>query len=198
VADPPDPVIAGDIMEGINPEQFGVRLRQIEQLSDSQLLPQIYVRRVLEALPELGPDAENVGLLLVGRGHNQSGESAVRRFTEESAYLRRVRDTLVRRGFDSKQVAIGWLRHSPNAGEGVQALINAGCKAIYCLPASFSADGINTLFDIPAQVGPIIKANGTKFVSLGAWNADDLAAEEIASYIRSAAPVASQRLSMKI
>ncbi len=197
VAIPPDSVIAGDLMEGINPEQYGVRLRQTEPLWDSQLLPQIYVRRVLEALPGLGPDAENAGLLLVGRGHNQTSESAVRRFTEESSFLRRVRDTLTRAGFDGKRVAIGWLRHSPSAGESIQALINAGCKVVYCLPASFSADGINTLFDIPAQVDPIIKASGIKFVNLGAWNADDLAAEEIATYIRAAAPITTPRLSLR-
>ncbi len=195
---PPDPVVAGDLMEGINPEQYGVRVRQTEPLWDSQLLPQIYVRRVLEALPGLGPDAEDAGILLVGRGHNQTSEFAVRRYTEESSFLRRVRDTLVRSGIDGKRVAIGWLRHSPSAGESVQALVNAGCKVVYCLPASFSADGINTLSDIPAQVNSIVKASGIKFVSLGAWNADDLAAEEIAGYIRSAAPVTTPRLSMRM
>jgi hypothetical protein len=189
VADPPDPVLAGDLLEGISLEQYGVRIKQTEPLWDSQLVPQIYVRRVLEALPQFGPDAQESGLLLVGRGHNQSSESAVKRYTEESNFLRRVRDALIRAGFDGKHVAIGWLRHSPLAGESIQALISAGCKVIYCLPASFSADGINTLFDIPAQVDPIIKAAGVQFISLGAWNADDLAAEEIAAYVRSVAPV---------
>jgi protoheme ferro-lyase len=97
-----------------------------------------------------------------------------------------VRDALIRAGFDGSRVAIGWLRHSPTAGESIQALVNAGCSIVYCLPASFSADGINTLFDIPAQLDPIIKAKNINFVSLGAWNADDLAAEEIAAYIRAA------------
>ena len=64
--------------------------RRTEPLWDSQLLPQIYVRRVLEVLPGLGPHAEDAGLLLVGRGHAQVGESAIRRYTEESSFLRRV------------------------------------------------------------------------------------------------------------
>jgi hypothetical protein len=171
-------------MDGLNPEQYNVRLRYTEPLWDSQLLPQIYVRRVLEALPRLGPDAADAGILLVGRGHIQAEESAIRRYTQESSFLRRVRDALIRSGFDSKHIAIGWLRHSPTTAESVQALVNAKCSIIYCLPAAFSADGINTLFDIPAQVDPIVKAHNINFISLGAWNADDLAAEEIAGYVR--------------
>jgi Ferrochelatase len=194
VTDPPDPVMSGDLMEGINPEQYGIRLRQTEPLWDSQLLPQIYVRRVLEALPRLGPNAEDAGILLVGRGHVQTRESAVRRYTQESSFLRRVRDALIRTGFDGSRVAIGWLRHSPTAGESIQALVNSGCKVVYCLPASFSADGINTLFDIPAQVDPIIKPHGINFITLGAWNADDLAAEEVAAYVRASTAVPAARL----
>jgi hypothetical protein len=197
VADAPDPVLAGDLLEGINLDHYGVRMRQTEPLWDSQLLPQIYVRRVLEVLPGLGPHAEDAGLLLVGRGHAQVGETAIRRYTEESSFLRRVRDALIRTGFDPKHVATGWLRHSPSAAEGAQALIKAGCKVIYCVPAAFSADGVNTLFDIPAQVDAVIKASGTRFISLGAWNADDLAAEEIASYIRAAAPAPPVQVSSR-
>jgi len=193
VADPPEPVLSGDLLEGINPEQYSVSVRYTEPLWDSQLLPQIYVRRVLEALPRLGPDAADAGILLIGRGHIQADESAVRRYTQESNFLRRVRDALIRADFDGSHVAIGWLRHSPTAGESIQALVNAGCKIVYGLPASFSADGINTLFDIPAQLDPIIKAKNINFISLGAWNADDLAAEEIAAYIRAATPAPALR-----
>ena len=50
------------------------------------------------------------------------------------------------------------------------------------------------LFDIPAQVDPILKATKIKFISLGGWNADDLAAEEIAAYIRAASPVPVESL----
>jgi hypothetical protein len=38
----------------------------------------------------------------------------------------------------------------------------------------------------------LVKETGVRFVPLGAWNADDLAAEEIAAYVRVAAPVNSR------
>lgn len=186
VTDPPDIVVSGDLYEGINPEQYGATLRHTKPLWDSQLLPQIYVRRLIEALPHTGADSADIGLLIVGRGHIQSGESSITRYTQELNYLRRVREALVKLGFDENRAIIGWLRHSATAAESLQTLIADGAKVIYCLPVSFPADGINTLFDINAQVGSIVSAHGIKFVSLGGWNADDLAAEEIAAYVRAA------------
>lgn len=188
VTDPPDAVASGDLYEGINPEQYGATLHHAKPLWDSQLLPQIYVRRIIEALPHIGADTADVGLLIVGRGHIQSGESSITRYTQELNYLRRVRDALLKLGFDENRAIIGWLRHSATAAESLQTLINDGAKVVYCLPASFPADGINTLYDIHALVDPIVAANNIKFVSLGAWNADDLAAEEIAAYVRAASP----------
>jgi protoheme ferro-lyase len=193
ISDPPDTVKAGDLLEGINPEQFGVRVSYTEPMWDSQLLPQIYVRRVLEVLPAAGPDAADVGLLLVGRGHIQVGDGPIMRYTQETGYLRRVRDALVRVGFEERHIAIGWLRHSPTTADSLKRLTDSGCRVVYCLPATFSADGINTLFDIPAQVDALVKSSGIRFISLGAWNADDLAAEEIAAYVRAAAPLPASR-----
>jgi hypothetical protein len=180
--------MSGDLYEGVNPEQYGATLRHTRPLWDSQLLPQIYVRRLIEALPHIGADTADIGVLIVGRGHIQSGESSVTRYTQELNFLRRMRDAVIKLGFDDNRVVIGWLRHSATAAESLQTLIADGAKVIYCLPASFPADGVNTLFDIRSQVDPIIKTNGIKFVSLGGWNADDLAAEEIASYVREASP----------
>ena len=199
VTDPPDAVAAGDLYEGINPERYGATLHHANPLWDSQLLPQIYVRRVIETLPHIGPDTADVALLIVGRGHIQTGPSSVTRYTQEVNYLRRVRDALLRLGFEEDRAAIGWLRHSPTAAESLQALISAGARVVYCIPAAFPADGINTLFDIPAQVNTIIAANGIKFISLGAWSADDLAAEEIAAYVRAASPAfAATRLASRV
>ena len=192
ITDPPDAVASGDLYDGINAEMYGVSMRQTQPMWDSQLLPQIYVRRMIEALPHAGPDLAEVGLLLVGRGHIQSSKAAAERSAEEASFLRRVRDAIVRLGFDENKSAIGWLRHSPTVAESLRALVSAGCKTVYCIPASFPADGLNTLFDIPAQVDPIIKASNVKFISLGGWNADDLAAEEIAAYIRAALPVLAE------
>jgi hypothetical protein len=189
VTDPPDAVSSGELYDGVNAELYGVSMRQTQPMWDSQLLPQIYVRRMIEALPHAGPDLAEVGLLLVGRGHIQSSKAAAERSAEEASFLRRVRDAIVRLGFDENKSAIGWLRHSPTVAESLQGLVSAGCKTVYCIPASFTADGLNTLFDIPAQVDPILKAGSIKFISLGGWNADDLAAEEIAAYIRAASPV---------
>ena len=192
VTDPPDAFTTDDLYDGINPEMYGVTVRQTQPMWDSQLLPQIYVRRMIEALPHTGPDTTEVGLLLVGRGHIQSSKTAAARYTEESNFLRRVRDAILRLGFEENKSAIGWLRHSPTVAESLQSLVAVGCKTVYCIPASFTADGLNTLYDIRAQVDPIVKANNIKLISLGGWNADDLAAEDIATYVRAASPALAE------
>jgi hypothetical protein len=192
ITDPPDAVASGELYDGVNAEMYGVSVRQTQPMWDSQLLPQIYVRRMIEALPHAGPDLTEVGLLLIGRGHIQSGKSAAERSAEEANYLRRVRDAIVHLGFDESKSAIGWLRHSPTVAESLRELVAAGCKTVYSIPASFTADGLNTLFDIPEQVDPIVRASSIKLISLGGWNADDLAAEEIAAYVRAASPLLAE------
>jgi protoheme ferro-lyase len=87
-------------------------------------------------------------------------------------------------GFGENRVVIGWVRCSPNCTESLQKLVEEGCKTVYVIPSAFVADGITTLFDIPAQVQPLAAERGVKLNYLPAWNADGLAAEEIAVYVR--------------
>jgi protoheme ferro-lyase len=189
VTDPPDPVKAGDLREGLNPANYGVQLVEIGPLWDSDLLPQIYARRALEAAPQMDTDPGNIGLLLVGRGHlapdAKEQRSSDKRYRQESDFQNKVRQALVKVGFDESRVAIGWLRsNGPTVAEALQSLISMGCKSVLWLPSAFSADGVNTLCDIPTQIDPIARRQGIKLASLGAWNADDLTAEDIAARVR--------------
>jgi protoheme ferro-lyase len=184
VSDPPDPIMQGELWEGLNLDNLGVKVTQVGPMWVSSLLPQIYVRRVIEALPQAGSAPDDVGLLLVGRGHNSEGESAQARQEQEASFQRKVRQALLRVGFGEDHVVEGWVRCSPNCAESLQTLVEAGCKTVYVIPSAFVADGITTRFDIPAQIQGIAKERGVKLSYLPAWNADGLAAEEIAVYVR--------------
>ncbi len=186
VTDPPDPVKAGELLEGVNPESHGMKLLDRGPLFDSDLLPQIYVRRVLEAVAQADRPSDDAGLLLVGRGHNATGRSSQRRYKQELEFHSKVRQALVKAGFNERRVVSGWLRQNPTAARALYALAQEGSKVVYWMPVSYPADGITTLHDIPAQIGPVAKAIGVRLVALGAWNADELAAEEIAGRVRSA------------
>ncbi|HEX8599484.1 MAG TPA: hypothetical protein VF952_13330, partial [Chloroflexia bacterium] len=150
VTDPPDPVIQGEMMEGLDLNDLGVKVTQVGPMWVSSLLPQIYVRRVIEAAPQEDNASDDVGLLLVGRGHCTEGESAKARQEQEESFQRKVRQALLRVGFGENRVVIGWVRRSPNCAEALQTLAEAGCKTVYVIPSAFVADGITTLFDIPA------------------------------------------------
>lgn len=188
VTDPPDVVASGVLMEGLRPENYGVKMAEIGPLWNSDLLAQIYVRRVLEAAPQVSMDSEDIGLLLVGRGHSTTGDkggSSSTRYNEERQFQEKVRQALVKIGFDASHVAVGWLRwNTPSAGEALRFLAAEGCKHVFWMPSSFPAEGIITLYDIPTELEPVAKSTGVKLSSLGAWNADDLAAEDIAGRVR--------------
>ena len=188
VSNPPDPVMSGELMSGLNPASHGVPLVEAGPLWDSELLPQIYVRRVLEAVPQVAESPDEVGLLLVGRGHVQSPDgrqSSDTRHEQEVSFQDKVRQALLKVGFDERRVSTGWLRWSaPSAADALGDLVRAGCKTVLWMPSVFPADGVITLVDIPAQLNPVARAAGVKLSSLGAWNGDDLAAEEIAARVR--------------
>ena len=190
VSDPPDLVQAGDLLEGIDVNRYGIELVEIGPIWDSDLLPQIYVRRVLEAVPQVDPHPENVGLLLVGRGHQtptgaSEGHSSGARQDQERAFQDRVRSALLKVGFDGRRVEIGWLRRQePGAAAALERLAAVGCKTVLWMPSTFPTDGITTLYDIPAALDSVARSAGIKLASLGAWNDDDLAAEEVAVRVR--------------
>ncbi len=187
VSDPPDLVLAGDLLKGLDLRDTDVTISEAGPLWDTGLLPQIYVRRVLEATAQVGDNTEDVGLLLVGRGHLASGEASARRQEQEETFQRRVRRALVRVGFANERVVVSWLRNgSPTVEEALAALVASGCKSIYWMPSTYPADGINTLYDIKAQMESVVDRQDVKLVSLGAWNADDLAAQEITTRVRQA------------
>lgn len=190
VTDPPDPVMNGDLLEGINIEGLGIALAQVGPMWVSTLLPQIYVRRVLEAVPQAAGGSEEIGLLLVGRGHGTEGDSARSRREQEISFQRKVHSALLRVGFSEQRIAAGWVRDTPNCADALQSLIDAGCKSVYWMPSSFIADGIITLYDVPAQINALAAERGVKLFPLHAWNADELVAEEIASYVRSTSSLA--------
>ncbi|HET6314283.1 MAG TPA: ferrochelatase [Chloroflexia bacterium] len=197
VTDPPDPVMQGELWEGFDLDNLGVKVTQVGPVWVSSLLPQIYVRRVIEAIPQAGNTPDDVGLLLVGRGHATEGESAQARQEQEESFQRKVRQALLRVGFGEDRVVIGWVRRSPNCAEALQALVVAGCTSVYVIPSAFVADGITTLFDIPAQVQALADERGVKLSYLPAWNADGLAAEEIAVYVRAVSAPALMELGIR-
>jgi sirohydrochlorin ferrochelatase len=184
VIDPPDAFVSGDLFEGIDPRAYGVAVRRLEPLWSSELLPQVYVRRALEAVPQLDVDPAEVGLLLVGRGQQAANGSASNRQLQEESYQRRVREALVRAGFDETRVLLSWLNRHPLPEEGLHDLVRAGCRSVYWLPSSFPSDDTQTLADITGRLERAAAQQGIGLASLGGWNADDLAAEEIATQVR--------------
>ena len=186
-SDPPDMVRSGELLDRVRLESRKIELIQLEPLWDGELLPQIYVRQVMEAAAQNPDRTEESGLLLIGRGHPVTSESSERRMEQEEAFLSRVQDAILKIGFPEWRVRVAWLRYgSPTIPEALGRLIEGGCSIIYWMPSTYVADGVNTLYDIPSQMEDLAARHNVKLVSLGAWNADSLAAQEIAARVRAA------------
>lgn len=184
VSNPPKLVLAGDLLDTMHLARYAVTVNYIGPLTDAGLLPQIYVRRVVEAIPQVAASPDEIGLLLLGRGHGAGDTASTERQKQEQRFQANVVEALLQLGFSESHIVLGWLRARPSSSEAITALAEAGCKVVYCIPSTFAADGITTLHDIPAQIETVAHAAGIKLIYLPAWNADDLAAEEIANYVR--------------
>ena len=115
---PPDPVQSGGLLDGLNLDNRRIKVVDVGPLWQSDLLPQIYVRRAIEAVPQVATHPEDVGILLVARGHisgpDRNASSNVRQ-EQELAFQRRVRQALVKLGFAESRIAYAWLRgQQPN------------------------------------------------------------------------------------
>jgi protoheme ferro-lyase len=190
VSDPPDAVLSGEVLEGLNLERREVLLEHAGPLYNGDLLTQIYVRLIMESAAHTPDGAEEAGLLLVGRGHSEGDEASRRRMEQETLFVNRVRDAILKIGFPEWRVRVAWLRYgTPPIPEAVTRLAESGCKTIYWMPATYIVDGVNTLYDIPAQMERAAESHNLRLVPLGAWNADSLAAQEIASRVRTVSRV---------
>jgi protoheme ferro-lyase len=193
VSDPPDAVLSDELLEGLHLESREIAMVHIGPLGEGNLLPQLYVRHIMETAAQAPDQAEEVGLLLIGRGHPLTQESSILRMEQEEEFIGRVREAILKMGFPEWRVRVAWLRYgSPTIPEALNRLAEGGCKTIYWMPATYIADGVNTLYDIPAQMEGVAAQRNLKLVSLGAWNGDSLAAQEIASRVRAVSRVPVQ------
>lgn len=187
LTDPPPQVRVPDLLASIRPERYGVTVVETTPLWDSELLTRLWVRRAQSAAPaEQRPQA---GLLLVGHGHPVPGRAAprgtgpdeiLRRQNQEMSFQKRVRQALIRGGFDEDKVVIGWLHwQEPRLPGALSQLLTERCFPIYWLGTGFPVDGLATLHDIPRLLQKATPPGVAPAQALGAWGDDDLVAEAL-------------------
>jgi protoheme ferro-lyase len=187
LTDPPPQARVPDLIASIRPERYGVTVVETAPLWDSELLTRLWVRRAQAAVPaERRPQA---GLLLVGHGHPMPGRAApagarpaeiLRRQNQEMSFQKRVRQALIRGGFDEDKVVIGWLHwQEPRLPGALSQLLAERGFPIYWLGTGFAVDGVATLHDIPLLLRQATPPGVAPAQSLGAWADDDLVAEAL-------------------
>ena len=201
LTDPPPALHVRDLLAPLRLARYGVSVRETAPLWSSELLPRLIVRRALAATDD--QDRATAGLLLIGQGHPaphryqpKPGVSTVpdplERQHQEMAFVKRVRQALIKAGFAEDNVVLTWWQwQEPPPAAGLAQLAAAGCRHVFWLPVGMLTDCIATLHDIPAALQAAVPA-GVELRRLGPWNDDDLLAEALAEKVKQV--VASEQL----
>jgi protoheme ferro-lyase len=193
VTNPPPGVRAADLRETLVLARYGVNLVETAPLWNADPLPRIFVRRALAATESL--DRESVGLIVVGLGHPLLRRSlptdesnTFQRQNQELAFQKRVRQALIRAGFDDDKVVLAWLRwQHPTLEAAYAQLVAEGCRQIFWIGSGLTADSLVTLYDIPERLRLPVAASGIPITPLGPWNDDDLVAETLVERVKAVA-----------
>jgi protoheme ferro-lyase len=101
--------IAGrEMVESVNPEQYGVEVIYSGALGTSDLLQNVFVARANEL--SYGLNKSDLGILLVGHGQPAEWEAIYpEQNLQESQYREGIRDKLIADGYSSDKVLLGWM-----------------------------------------------------------------------------------------
>jgi protoheme ferro-lyase len=193
VTNPPPGVRAADLRDTLILARYGVSLVETAPLWNADPLARIFVRRALAATETL--DRESVGLIVLGLGHPLLRRSlptdesnTFQRQNQELAFQKRVRQALIRAGFDDDKVVLAWLRwQHPTLEAAYAQLIAEGCRHIFWIGSGLTADGLITLYDIPERLRLPAATSGVPVLPLGPWNDDDLVAETLVERVKAVA-----------
>ncbi|HUS17994.1 MAG TPA: ferrochelatase [Chloroflexia bacterium] len=190
----PPSVKPADMLEELRLSRYGATVVEAAPLWNSELLPRLFVRRALAATE--GQDRAMVGLILIGQGHplprrhmpESAENSALQRQNQELSFQKRVRQALIKAGFDDDNVVLAWLRWQHPTVEGAYAqLVAEGCRQIFWIGTGLVAEGITTLNDIPAMLKAASATTALETQALGPWNDDDVVAEALVEKVKQVA-----------
>lgn len=145
--------VAGQQMvASVQPEKFNVNVCYAKPLWDSDALQRVFVERADELAN--GLDKAKVGILLVGHGQPSEWEKIYpAQNQQEDHYREAIRSKLVADGFDSENIALGWMEfQNPTITDSVKELAGRGMEKILVFSVSLSARSIHSEIEVPAAV----------------------------------------------
>lgn len=166
--------------EAVVPPASAVRLWYAHPLWADDGLAHLVVDRVLSALP--GGTRQTDGVVLVAPGQPwQWDRESPASCEHQTFFLQRVRALLTAAGATESAVRIAWLDwQDPGVTEVVRHLAALGCERIVVVPATWPADTLETLIDLPNAVEAADLDPGITVEVLHGWGDEDAVAEAVA------------------
>lgn len=162
-------------------EALGIRIAYTDALGTAERLIEMLRDRVLATVA----DKSETGVVLVGHGQPESRAKRHPRFDEEeTAFLSRVRMSLIGSGLPERSIRVAWAEwRSPDVTSAVRHLAALGYRRVIVLPGAFVVDTIATRLDLEMAVRQARVEDSVSVVTLPAWSEDDGVIGEMASRV---------------
>jgi len=170
----------------INPEAYGIELLFAGPLWDSELMHQMFVKRVDANLG--GSDRADVGVLLVAHGQPQEWDEIWPLQTEqEMEFGNRILDRFEAAGYRREFLDKAWMSFKePKPAPVVERMHAAGVEKLFFFSYTIAAAGMHSQYDIPALVYLGDVPDEFPIVDLGAWGNDPVAIQAVKNKIDAA------------
>jgi protoheme ferro-lyase len=145
-------IAAQEMVNAVNPQQYGIEVNYTGALGDSDTLQSVFVDRANNLTVDYAKS--DVGVLLIGHGQPDEWEDLYpEQNAQESAYRNGIRDKLIADGFNGDNVKLGWMSfQEPSIATSAAALAANGVDIIIVCSVSLSAKSVHSLVDAPKGI----------------------------------------------
>ncbi len=145
-------IAAQEMVNVVNPQQYGIEVNYTGALGDSDTLQSVFVDRANNLTVDY--TKSEVGILLIGHGQPDEWEDLYpEQNAQESAYRNGIRDKLIADGFSADNVKLGWMSfQEPSIATSAAALAANGVNILIVCSVSLSAKSVHSLVDAPKGI----------------------------------------------
>lgn len=163
----------------MNPEDYGVEVKFVGPLWDSEAMHQMFVNRVNAQRGEI--DKANTGVLLVAHGQPDEWDGIWPLQTEQEVLFGdRILEKFAADGYPRENLAKAWMSFKEPKPAGIaEQLYAEGIEQLFFFSYTIAAAGMHSQYDIPALVAEADLPDDFPVVNLGAWGNDPLAIQAI-------------------
>jgi protoheme ferro-lyase len=177
-------IAATEMVNAVNPQQYGITVNETTPLGDSDLLQSVFVERTLNLSVDYAKS--DVGVLLIGHGQPDQWEDLYpEQNAQENAYRNGIRDKIIAEGYDGGNIKLGWMSfQEPSIATAAAELEANGVEIIIVCSVSLSAKSVHSLVDAPKGIEEADLASDIEIVYVDQYGDHPLAIQAMAEKLQ--------------